>query len=163
MTGRPMNEGIEPTDTMHEADALEVLEYDTNVALAYLRNYAFNHPDRDLEATVEAVEDLLRARAMPLIRALREQVKQAESSVAVIASCSQQVAEFRTRIESLEAERDIWQERATKGSQQGAKPPHVWSFVDTTPPTPFEIAARVEQNRKERSLVGVRVEEAKQG
>lgn len=41
------------------------------------------------------------------------------------------------------AEREIWKRRATKGSDFGAKPPNVWSFVDTTDPTPAEITAEL--------------------
>lgn len=64
--------------------------------------------------------------------------------------------ELQARIAALEAERDIWRERAIKGSSQGAKPPNVWSFVDTTPPTPAEIAARVAQNAREAQSRGGR-------
>ena len=60
--------------------------------------------------------------------------------------------ELQARIESLEAERDIWRERAIKGSEAYRRmigepiiPGTGWS----DPPTPSEIAARVQQKRKE--------------
>ena len=93
-------------------------------------------------------------RAPALIRALRERVafltecnKHERAEWQALCECQEKLMHAQARIESLEAERDIWRERATKGSSQGAKPPNVWSFVDTTPPTPEEIAARVAERK----------------
>ena len=111
--------------------------------------------DRTYQSTVFdfSPEGLLHLEAQPQteltfallreVRALQERVKESDL---IFAAAYDREAGLQARIESLEAERDIWRDKARAWSE--LVPVH---GIRTTPglldPTPSEIAARVRERK----------------